>query len=68
MYRFTPTKNRNIPRGEYITLNSYKKTATVGIVSAIAIFPYSEFNQKFDVKTENKELIIENEDNETDED
>lgn len=50
---FTGYKNIE---GESIKLSSFQKIlATVGIVSAIAIFPYSELNQKIDVKSENQE-------------
>lgn len=63
---FTGYKNIE---GESIKLNSFQKIlATVGIVSAIAIFPYSELNQKIDVKSENKELNTGNEDESSDED
>lgn len=42
--------------GESVKLSSFQKIlATVGIVSAIAIFPYSELNQKIVLKSENKE-------------
>lgn len=50
---FTGYKNIE---GESIKLSSFQKIlATVGIVSAIAIFPYSALNQKIDIKSENKE-------------
>ena len=50
---FTGYKNIE---GESIKLSSFQKIlATVGIVSAIAIFPYSELNQKVDIKSEHKE-------------
>jgi len=63
---FTGYKNIE---GESIKLNSFQKIlATVGIVSAIAMFPYSELNQKIDVKSKNIEQNLENEDNQADED
>lgn len=50
---FTGYKNIE---GESIKLNSFQKIlATVGIISAIAIFPYSQINQKIDVKSEKSE-------------
>jgi cytochrome b len=50
---FTGYKNIE---GESVKLNTFQKIlATVGIVSALAIFPYSQINQKIDVKSENKE-------------
>ena len=50
---FTGYKNTD---GESIKLSSFQKIlATVGIVSALAIFPYSELNQKIEIKNENKE-------------
>lgn len=50
---FTGYKNIE---AESIRLNSFQKIlAAVGIVSALAIFPYSLINQKIDVKSENKE-------------
>jgi len=50
---FTGYKNIE---GESIKLNSFQKIlATVGIVSAIAIVPYSQINQKIDLKSESKE-------------
>jgi cytochrome b len=52
---FTGYKNIE---GESIKLSSFQKIlATVGIVSAIAMFPYSEINQKIDIKSENKEQM-----------
>jgi cytochrome b len=50
---FTGYKNIE---GESIKLNPFQKIlATVGIISAIAIFPYSQINQKIDVKSEKSE-------------
>jgi len=50
---FTGYKNIE---GESIKLNLFQKIiATVGIISAIAIFPYSQINQKIDVKSEKSE-------------
>jgi len=50
---FTGYKNIE---GESVKLNSVQKIlATVGIISALAIFPYSQINQKIDAKSENKE-------------
>lgn len=50
---FTGYKNIE---GESIKLNTFQKIlATLGIVSALAIFPYSQINQKIEVKSENKE-------------
>jgi len=61
---FTGYKNIE---GESIKLNSFQKIlATVGIVSAIAIFPYSQINQKIDVKSENKEQQSASEEKEND--
>lgn len=55
---FTGYKNIE---GESIKLNTFQKIlATVGIVSALAMFPYSQINQKIDVKSENKEQNGEN--------
>jgi cytochrome b len=50
---FTGYKNIE---GESVKLNSFQKIlATVGILSALAMFPYSQINQNIDVKSENKE-------------
>jgi len=50
---FTGYKNIE---GESVKLNSFQKIlATVGILSALAIFPYSQINQNIDAKSENKE-------------
>ena len=50
---FTGYKNIE---GESVKLNTFQKIlATVGIVSALAIFPYSQINQTIDAKSENKE-------------
>lgn len=64
---FTGYKNIE---GESTQLNTFQKIiATIGIVSALAIFPYSEINQKIDVKNENKEQQVkENEDADNDSD
>ena len=62
---FTGYKNIE---GESIQLTTFQKIlATIGILSAIAIFPYSEMNQKIDGKSENKEQQLkENEDVDSD--
>ncbi len=64
---FTGYKNIE---GESTQLNTFQKIlATIGIVSALAIFPYSEINQKIDVKNENNEQQVkENEDADNDPD
>jgi cytochrome b len=50
---FTGYKNIE---GESVKLTSFQKIlAAVGIISALAIFPYSQINQKIDAKSENKE-------------
>jgi cytochrome b len=52
---FTGYKNIE---GESIRLNSFQKIiAAVGIVSALAILPYSLINQTIDSKSENKEQM-----------
>ena len=62
---FTGYKNID---GESIKLNSFQKIlAAVGILSALAIFPYSEINQKIDIKSDNKEQQVK-ENEEADED
>lgn len=49
------TGYKNI-RGEDVHLSTFQKIlATVGLLSALAIFPYSVLNQKIDVKAENQE-------------
>lgn len=61
---FTGYKNIE---GESIRLSTFQKIlATVGIVTAIAIFPYSEINQKIDGKSENKERQVKDNDVEDD--
>ncbi len=64
---FTGYKNIE---GESTQLNTFQKIlATIGIVSALAIFPYSEINQKIDIKNENNEQQVkENEDADNDPD
>jgi cytochrome b len=64
---FTGYKNIE---GESVKLSTFQKIlATIGIVSAIAIFPYSEINQKIDVKSENNEQQLKgNEDEDEDSD
>lgn len=50
------TGYKNI-RGEDVRLNTFQKIlATVGLLSALAIFPYSILNQKIDAGGENQEL------------
>lgn len=57
---FTGYKNIE---GESVKLSSFQKIlAAVGIISAIAIFPYSQINQTIDIKSENREQQSENED------
>jgi cytochrome b len=58
---FTGYKNLE---GESVRLNTLQKIlAIAGIVSALAIFPYSQINQKIVVKSENKDQQVkENED------
>lgn len=53
---FTGYKNIE---GESIQLSTFQKIlATLGLVSAIAIFPYSELNQKIDIKSEKQEMQL----------
>jgi len=61
---FTGYKNIE---GESLKLNTFQKIlATVGIVSALAIFPYSQINQKIDVKSEHKEQQVKGNEDEDD--
>jgi cytochrome b len=61
---FTGYKN---VEGESVQLNSAQKIiATVGIIAALLIFPYSLINQKIEVKSEKTEQKIDNEDEDDD--
>ncbi|MDO9257834.1 MAG: cytochrome b/b6 domain-containing protein [Bacteroidales bacterium] len=64
---FTGYKNIE---GESVQLSTFQKIlAAIGIISAIAIFPYSEINQNIDVKSENNEQQLKvNEDEDEDSD
>ncbi|MEI8048965.1 MAG: cytochrome b/b6 domain-containing protein [Bacteroidota bacterium] len=61
---FTGYKNME---GESIKLNSAQKIiATVGIIAALLVFPYSLINQKIAVKSEKTEQKVDNEDEDDD--